>query len=68
MGRDRELFPEVPTAVYEEEEGSLLKGLQRVIFKACETDPKDRYPSAAALEEALRRLGSGGENRDTRVD
>jgi CHASE2 domain-containing sensor protein len=53
MGRDRELFPELPTAVYEAADDSLLRRLQKVIYKACESEVSERYASAAALHAAL---------------
>ncbi len=58
MGRDRELFPEVPTAVYEEPDDSLLRRLQGVIFKACEEDAAARYRTAAELHAALSALAA----------
>jgi hypothetical protein len=53
MGRDRCEFPEVPTAVLEESGDRVLPGLNRIIGKACETDPRERYPSAAAMHADL---------------
>ncbi len=59
MGRDREFFPEVPTAVYEEADDSLLRRLQAVIFKACEDDVNVRFQTAAELHAALLKLEGG---------
>lgn len=56
MGRDREFFPEVPTAVYEEPEDSVLRRLQAVIFRACEARAEERYRTAGDLQAALREL------------
>ena len=56
MGRDRRLFPEVPTTVLEQPEESLLRRLNEVICQACASDPAERCQSARALGEALERL------------
>lgn len=56
MGRDRRLYPEVPTALYEEPSDALIRRLQRVIDRACEMNPTDRYQSAAALRADLLNL------------
>jgi serine/threonine protein kinase len=58
MGRDRRLFPEVPTAVFEEPEDSLLRRLNEVIFRACEPDPERRYRTAGEMQADLERLRS----------
>jgi len=58
MGRDRRLFPEVPTAVLEEPEDSLLRRLNEVIFRACEPDPERRYQTAGEMQADLERLQS----------
>jgi CHASE2 domain-containing sensor protein len=64
MGRDREFFPEVPTAVYEEPEDSLLRQLQQVIFRACESNAADRYRTAGELRAALEGLMKGRKGSD----
>lgn len=56
MGRDRQLFPEVPTALWEEADDSLLRRLNDIIGRACATKPSERYPTAAALHQALMQL------------
>jgi eukaryotic-like serine/threonine-protein kinase len=56
MGRDRRLFPEVPTAILEQPDDALARQLNRIICKACETDPGVRYRSARELHEDLVRL------------
>jgi CHASE2 domain-containing sensor protein len=53
MGRDRLLFPEVSTAVWEEPDGSLLRRLYVVIGNACASNVGERYSSAKELYEAL---------------
>jgi CHASE2 domain-containing sensor protein len=54
MGRDRRLFPEVPTAVFEAPEESLLRRLNDIIHRACETEPALRFQSAGQLHAALK--------------
>jgi CHASE2 domain-containing sensor protein len=56
MGRDRRMFPEVPTSVLEQPEDTFLRQLTEVIFKACETDAHARYPSARAMHADLLRV------------
>jgi len=70
MGRDREFFPELPTAVYEASDDSLLRQLQKVIFKACESETIDRYRSAAELHTALLEMHRSWKQREgeTRSD
>ena len=53
MGRDRRLFPEVPTTVLEQPDDSLLRRLNEIICRACESDATERYQSARELHEAL---------------
>ena len=53
MGRDRRLFPEVPTTVWEQPEDAMLRRLNDVIHRACETNARDRYPSARELHARL---------------
>src|SRR5690606_5097119 len=38
---------------------NLLLELNQVLLRACEFDPRDRYPSAAAMAEDLRLIQSG---------
>ena len=56
MGRDRQLFPEVPTAVWEQPDDALLRRLNEVIFHACNPSVEHRYRSAADLHAALSKL------------
>jgi len=56
MGRDRQLFPEVPTAVLEQPNDALLRQLNEVICKACATNVHDRFQSAQQLHSALTEL------------
>jgi serine/threonine protein kinase len=56
MGRDRCLFPEIPTAVLEAPSESLVRQLNHVIFKACEMAANERYQTAAEMHEDLKKL------------
>jgi CHASE2 domain-containing sensor protein len=56
MGRDRLVFPEVPTTLWEEPEESLLRCLNEVICRACETNIAERFVSAGDLHAALLKL------------
>ena len=56
MGRDRRLYPEVPTALFEESEDALIRQLNHVINRACEMSANERYQSAAALHVDLLKL------------
>ena len=56
MGRDRRLFPEVPTSLFEESSDSLIRQLHDIINRACEMNPAERYQSAAALRVDLLKL------------
>ena len=56
MGRDRRMFPEVPTAILEQPNDAVVRQLNAVICKACETSPADRYRSAMELHADLLKL------------
>ncbi len=56
MGRDRRLFPEVPTSLFEESSDSLIRQLHDIINRACEMNPAERYQSADALRVDLVKL------------
>jgi serine/threonine protein kinase len=58
MGRDRRLFPEVPTSILEQSDDALARQLNKIICKACETDPGVRYRSALELHGDLVKLQS----------
>ena len=58
MGKDRRLFPEVPTAVLEEPSEGLLRRLNEVIFKACEMAANERYQTAGEMHADLLALQS----------
>ncbi|HMJ67103.1 MAG TPA: hypothetical protein VK615_17295, partial [Candidatus Binatia bacterium] len=48
--------PEVPTAILEQPNDALVRQLNAVICKACETNPADRYRSAMELHADLLKL------------
>jgi CHASE2 domain-containing sensor protein len=56
MGRDRSLFPEVPTAILEQASDTLVRRLNQVIFRACETAVNERYQTAAEMHADLVKL------------
>jgi hypothetical protein len=56
MGRPAAQFPELPTKIPERTDPVDLMQINRIILKACETDPQQRYQSAAELQADLMRL------------
>lgn len=56
MGRDRRLFPEVPTAILEQPRTALVRRLNEIIFKACESEVELRYKTALEMHADLLRL------------
>ncbi len=58
-GKDRQEFPELPTQLRELPDRDGLMELNAVIAGACRHDPKDRYPSAAAMRADLELLQGG---------
>jgi CHASE2 domain-containing sensor protein len=57
-------FPELPSGIMEGTIDDGFMTLNRIIMKACEVDPKERYPSAAELGLALAGLDKSlGERR-----
>jgi serine/threonine protein kinase len=56
MGRDRQHFPEVPTALWDQPEAGLLRQLNELICKACESSPDARFRTAGELHAALLKL------------
>src|SRR5438874_1366138 len=58
-GKDRQRFPEPPTLLGEFSDREQLLELNEVILKACENDPKKRYPSAEHMHSELVLLQSG---------
>ncbi|MGH7970401.1 MAG: protein kinase domain-containing protein, partial [Limisphaerales bacterium] len=58
-GKDRQQFPELPTNLRELPDREGLAELNAVIAQACRHDPRDRYPTAAAMRADLELLQSG---------
>ncbi len=56
MGRDRRMFPEVPTSVLEQSSDTLIRQLNEIINRACEMAANERYQTAAELRAALLNL------------
>jgi CHASE2 domain-containing sensor protein len=55
-GCECEHFPELPTDLHAGSEADALLRFHEIVLTACESDPADRYPSAAAMREALLEL------------
>jgi CHASE2 domain-containing sensor protein len=58
MGLDRRRFPELPTALYESEDITARMELNRIIIRACEPNPENRYTTAAEMSADLAELSS----------
>src|SRR5438477_2453849 len=58
-GKDRQSFPEPPTLLEEFGDRERFLELNEVIIRACENDPKKRYPSAEHMHSELVLLQSG---------
>jgi WD40 repeat protein/tetratricopeptide (TPR) repeat protein len=58
-GKDRQEFPELPTNLRDLPDREGLAELNAVIARACRHDPRDRYPTAAAMRADLELLQSG---------
>jgi CHASE2 domain-containing sensor protein len=56
MGRDPGQFPELPTTLGARPDQVALRQFHDIVCTACETDPADRYQSAAELRAALLEL------------
>jgi len=59
FGKDRQQFPQLPPDLQSHPDYTALLELNEIILKACETDPRQRYASAAALTEDLELLQRG---------
>jgi serine/threonine protein kinase len=62
-GKDRTAFPEPLTRMGEEPDKARLLELNAVIHKACHTDPRQRYASAAEMRVDLELLKRGSSVR-----
>ena len=56
MGRDRRMFPEVPTAVLEQASDTPIRQLNEIINHACEMAANERYQTAAELRADLLKI------------
>ena len=52
-------FPELPTSVYDSSESEAKLQLNRMILRACEPKPEDRYQTMEELVTDLRGLFTG---------
>ena len=66
MGLDITRFTELPTELVRSGDEAGLFQLNRIILKACESDVRQRHPSAAALRDELIALQKQN-RRETRV-
>ena len=66
-GKDRLEFPELPENFSELPDWETLLELNAVIIKACEADPRKRYPSAQAFHDDLALLNTGKSVRRIRA-
>jgi hypothetical protein len=58
-GQDRQQFPEMPTNIASLKDREQIAELTQVVLKACHSDAKQRYQSAAELQADLALLQSG---------
>lgn len=58
-GQDRQQFPEMPTNIAALQDREQIAELNQVVLKACHSDAKQRYQSAAELQADLALLQSG---------
>lgn len=58
-GQDRQQFPEMPTNIAALADREQIAELNQVVLKACHSDAKQRYQSAAELQADLALLESG---------
>src|SRR5207249_9946467 len=66
-GKDRQEFPDLPTAMRTSAERNELLELNEVLVKACATDPRKRYQTAEEMHADLALLRSGKSLRRLRV-
>ena len=59
LGKDRHEFPQLPPDLQTRPEYAALLELNEVVIKACESDPRKRYQSAAEMGLDLELLHSG---------
>ncbi|MGO8928166.1 MAG: serine/threonine-protein kinase [Limisphaerales bacterium] len=66
-GKDRQEFPDLPTRLGEGYDDPALPELNEVFLKACESNPRARYSSAAQMAADLQRLKAGQSLRALRA-
>ncbi|HEY5912287.1 MAG TPA: protein kinase [Verrucomicrobiae bacterium] len=66
-GKDRQEFPDLPAQLAAQADASALLELNEVLVKACDTDPSQRYQSAAEMIEDLELLRDGRSLRQART-
>ncbi|HOX58367.1 MAG TPA: serine/threonine-protein kinase [Candidatus Paceibacterota bacterium] len=66
-GKDRQQFPDLPTRLGEGNDDPALPELNEVLLKACESNPRARYSSAAQMVADLQRLRDGESLRARRA-
>src|SRR6266702_3082531 len=59
LGKDRHEFPQLPPDLQTRPEYAALLELNEVVIKACESDPRKRYQSAAEMGLDLELLHAG---------
>jgi TolB-like protein len=59
FGKDRQEFPKLPPELADRPDQDRWLELNEVILKACESDPRQRYASAAAMHADLKLLQRG---------
>lgn len=68
FGKDRQDFPALPIDIASRADHALLLELNAILLRACATDPKDRYESAAQIRAEMGRLQDGRSiRRDRKV-
>jgi hypothetical protein len=66
-GKDRQDFPDLPTRLGEGQDDPALPELNEVLLKACESNPRARYSTAAQMTADLQRLKAGQSLRARRA-
>jgi len=64
MGKDRQEFPEPRSSLGMDADSQALMELNAVLLRACAISPKERYPTAEAMNADLALLHSGASVKD----
>ncbi|HEX5222612.1 MAG TPA: protein kinase [Verrucomicrobiae bacterium] len=67
FGKDRQDFPQLPPDLQSHRDYAALLELNEVILKACESDVRNRYPSAQEMQPDLALLQEGKSIKQARV-